>query len=235
MGSGYSLLQQDPRATPKTESVRVIVVQDHHLLASAIARILEGEPDLTVCGIARTGPDAASQAAQEKADVALIDYRLPGVGGPAAAGMIMAAVPSVAIVFHSAEESESDLLDAIDAGAMAYLTKSAGADQIVEAVRRAARGELLIPVALFAKAIARQKRIDSEVAEHSKFVARFTPRELEMLNLMAEGLDTDAMARRLGIAIHTVEWHVRHVIEKLQVHSKLQAVLEAARRGLIEL
>ena len=217
------------------ERVRVIIVQDHPLLASAIARILMTESDLVVCGIARSGSEAASLAAREKPDVALLDFRLPDVSGPAAAGMILSATPRAAIVFHSAEESESDLLDAIDSGAIAYLTKSAAADQIVDAVRHAARGEVLIPVALFAKAIARQHRVNVQAAEHQKLRAQFTPRELEILHLLAEGLDTGSMARHLGIAQHTIEWHVRHVIEKLQVHSKLQAVIEAARKGLIEL
>jgi DNA-binding NarL/FixJ family response regulator len=227
--------QEASSATSKDQRVRVVIVQDHPLLASAIARILDTEPDLTVCGIARSGSDAASLAAREKAHVALLDFRLPDVSGPAAAGMILTAIPSAAIVFHSADESESDLLDAIDAGATAYLTKSAAADQIVEAVRRAAQGEVLIPVALFAKAIERQQRVSTEAAEHQKLVAQFTPRELEILHLLADALDTGSMARQLGIAPHTVEWHVRHVIEKLQVHSKLQAVIEAARKGLIQL
>jgi DNA-binding NarL/FixJ family response regulator len=228
-------VQETPRGTSENQPVRVIVVQDHPLLASAIARILESEPDLTVCGIAGNGGDAAPLAAHVKADVALLDFRLPDMSGPTAAGMILAAIPSAAIVFHGADESESDLLDAIDAGATAFLTKSAIADQIVEAVRGAARGELLIPVALFAKAIARQKRISIEAAERLKLVAQFTPRELEILNLLADGVDTETMAQRLGIATHTVEWHVRHVIEKLQVHSKLQAVVVALQRGLVEL
>jgi DNA-binding NarL/FixJ family response regulator len=228
-------VQETPKGTSQNQPVRVIVVQDHPLLASAIARILESEPDLTVCGIARNGGEAAPLAAQVKADVALLDFRLPDMSGPAAAGLILAAIPNAAIVFHSAGESESDLLDAIDAGATAFLTKSAVADQIVEAVRSAARGEPLIPVALFAKAIARQKRVSSEAAERLKLVAQFTPRELEILHLLARGVDTEAMAKRLGIATHTVEWHVRHVIEKLHVHSKLQAVVVAAQRGLIEL
>jgi len=228
-------VQEPPQATSEDQLVRVIVVQDHPLLASAIARILESEPDLTVCGIAGSGGDAAPLAARVKADVALLDFRLPDMSGPAAAGMILAAHPSAAIVFHGAGESESDLLDAIDAGATAFLTKSTVADQIVEAVRRAARGEPLIPVALFAQAIARQKRVSTEAAERLKLVAQFTPRELEILHLLADGVDTEAMAQRLGIATHTVEWHVKHVIEKLQVHSKLQAVVVAARKGLIEL
>jgi DNA-binding NarL/FixJ family response regulator len=217
------------------QRVRVIVVQDHPLLASAIAMILDSDPEMTVCGIARSGTEAASLAARERADVALLDFRLPDVSGPAAAGMILTAMPSAAIVFHSADESESDLLDAIDAGATAYLTKAAAADQIVEAVRRAAQGEVLIPVALFAKAIARQQRMSTEAADHRKLLAQFTPRELEILRMLAEALDTRAMAKRLNIAPHTVEWHVRHVIEKLGVHSKLQAVIEAARRGLVKL
>jgi DNA-binding NarL/FixJ family response regulator len=205
------------------------------MLSSAIAAILESEPDLTVCGIARNGGDAAPLAAQVKADVALLDFRLPDMSGPAAAARIQAAIPSAAIVFHSAGESESDLLDAIDAGATAFLTKTAVADQIVEAVRGAARGELLIPVELFVKAIARQKRVSGKAAERLKLLAQFTPRELEILHLLADGIGTGTMAQRLGIATHTVEWHVGHVIEKLQVHSKLQAVVAAAQKGLIEL
>jgi DNA-binding NarL/FixJ family response regulator len=217
------------------EPKRVLIVQDHQMLASAIAEIIEGESDLTVCGIARTGSDAASVVGREKVDVALMDFQLPDVTGPAAAIMIHTIAPETVIVFQSADESETDLLDAIDAGASAYLTKSAPPDRIVEAVRRAARGEVLIPVELFAKAIARQRRVVAEADELEAQLAAFTPRELDVLHLLARGLDTGTIATRLGIAPHTVEWHVRHLIEKLHVHSKLQAVVEAARRGLIEL
>jgi DNA-binding NarL/FixJ family response regulator len=213
--------------------VRVIIAQGHPLLAAAIARTLESEADITVCGIARSGGEAASLAARAKVDVALLDFRLPDVSGPAAAGMILGAAPCAAIVFHSADESESDLLDAIDAGAIAYLTRSAAAAQIVDAVRSAARGEVHIPFALLASAVARQRRTGGATAERQKLLARFTARELDVLRLMAEALDTTAMSRRLGIAPHTVDWHVKHVIEKLEVNSKLQAVVEAARKGLI--
>jgi len=215
--------------------VRVIIVQDHQLLALAIAKVFESEPDISVRGIARSGGDAAALASRENADVALLDFQLPDVTGPAAAGMILSARPGTAIVFHSADDSESDLLDAIDAGATAYLTRSAGADQIVEAVRRASRGELLIPADLFAKAIARQQHAASQAAERQRLLRQFTPRELEILQLLAQALDVDTMSERLRIAPHTVEWHIRHLIEKLQVHSKLQVVIEAARKGLIDL
>jgi DNA-binding NarL/FixJ family response regulator len=221
----------DPVMTP----IQVLIVQDHPLLASAIARILDSQSDLAVSAIARRGDEAAKLAAEDEPSVVLMDFLLPDSTGPVAAAKIRAASPRSAIVFHSADESESALLDAIDAGATAYLTKSATADQIIEAVRKAAVGEVLIPVALFAKAIARQRKVVTDRQAREKLVAEFTPRELDVLRLLAEGLDTANLATRLGIAPHTVEWHVSHVIEKLGVHSKLQAVIAAARSGLIEI
>jgi DNA-binding NarL/FixJ family response regulator len=216
-------------------ALRVLIVQDHPLLASALATIMGDETGIEVCGIARTGAEAAQMAARELASVVLMDFRLPDMTGPAAAGLILASRPGAAIVFHSAEDSETALLDAIDVGATAYLVKAATADQILEAVRRAATGEVLIPSTLFAKAIARQQKLARTNHDREKLAAEFTPRELDVLRLLAVGLDTADMSDRLGIASHTVEWHVRHIIEKLGAHSKLQAVIAAARRGLIEL
>jgi DNA-binding NarL/FixJ family response regulator len=218
-----------------TTPVRVLIVQDHPLLASAIAKVLGSEPELSVCGIASRGHEAANLAAEHRPSVVLMDFRLPDVSGPAAAAMIRSAVPTASIVVHSADNSERSLLDAIDAGATAYLTKSATADEIVDAVRRAAVGEVLIPVALFAKAIARQRKLVTDGEAREKLLAEFTPRELDVLGLLAEGHVTGTLARLLGIAPHTVEWHVRNLIEKLGVHSKLQAVIAAARLGLIDL
>src|ERR1700680_165741 len=224
-----------PSGEPGARRVNVLIVQDHPLLASAIAHVLETQSDLAVSGVSASGADALESAAHNRPDVVLMDFRLPDVTGPMAARMIKKEHAEAAIVFHSADESESALLDAIDAGATAYLTKDATADQIVEAVRRASKGEVLIPVELFARAIARQRAVVTKKREREQLLAEFTPRELDILHLLAEGLDTTSMSRRLGIAPHTVEWHVRHVIEKLQVHSKLQAVIAAARKGLIEL
>ena len=220
---------------PAPHRVRVLIVQDHPLLASAIAKVFESSGGFIVSGVAGTGAEAVTAAAESPPDVVLMDFRLPDVSGPAAAASIQAACPTAAIVFHSADESESSLLDAVDAGAIAYLTKDATADQLVEAAHRASRGEVLIPVALFARALARQRTEVVQKRERERIIAQFTPRELDILHLLAKGMDTQDMSVRLGIAPHTVEWHVRHVIEKLQVHSKLQAVIAAVRNGLIEL
>jgi DNA-binding NarL/FixJ family response regulator len=228
---------QSPKAAAGPDQaarrVRVLVVQDHPLLASAIAKVIAAETDLTVTGVSSNGHDAIKVAAEAMPDVVLMDFRLPDLSGPSAANKIQGVHPAAVIVFHSADESETSLLDAVDAGATGYLTKDATGTQIVEAVRRAARGEVLIPVSLFAKAIARQRQAGIDKREREKLMAEFTPRELDVLHLLAEGLDTADMSTRLGIQPHTVEWHVQHVIEKLQVHSKLQAVIAAARKGLI--
>jgi two-component system nitrate/nitrite response regulator NarL len=204
------------------------------MLATAIVEILEGEPGLSVYAVARTGADAVLLATRERFRVALMDYRLPDMNGAEAARLIRTASPDTAIVFHSADDSEPAVLDAICAGASAYLSRSATGEEILEAVRRAAQEEALIPVALFAKAVARQHRLAAEERHHEKRLAEFTSRELDVLRLLGEGHDTATIARHLEIAPHTVEWHVRHVIEKLQVHSKLQAMLAAARLGIID-
>ena len=227
--------QPPSHGEPAARRVRVLIVQDHPLLASAIVRVLEGQPDIAVTGVSATGAEAVLAATKDPPDVVLMEMRLPDVTGPAAVRMIQNKVADAAIVFHSADESETALLDAIDAGATAYLTKNATADQIVEAVRRASKGEVLIPVELFARAVRRQQAVVTRKQERERLLAEFTPRELDILHLLAQGLDTVAMSERLAIAPHTVEWHVRHVIEKLQVHSKLQAVIAAAHKGLIKL
>jgi two-component system, NarL family, nitrate/nitrite response regulator NarL len=215
--------------------IRVLVVQDHRLLAAAIVEILEREPDLSVYAVASSGAEAVRLATQEAVGVVLMSYRLPDMTGAAAAAKIRTARPETPIVFHTADDSETALLDAIDAGASAYLTVQATSGEIVEAIRRAEQGEVLIPVALFARAIARQRRHVIEQGEREKLLAEFTPRELEVLRVLARGLDTPTIADHLGIAPHTVEWHLRHVIEKLRVHSKLQALVAAVRLGLIKL
>ena len=222
------------RSNEGTGKLRVLVVESHPLLASELAALVEGEQDLTVCGLARTGAQAVSDAVSQKAEVVVMGFELADMSGPAAAGLIHDQLPGVAIVFQGAEESETALFDAIDAGATAYLTKSATTNQLLEAIRRASLGEVLIPVSLFARAIARQRANLADAKERERRTAIFTPRELEVLTLMAEGLDTITISHHLGIAGHTVEWHVRHLIEKLEVHSRLQAVIAGARLGLIQ-
>ena len=213
----------------------MIIVQDHALLAAAIGELLDDHTDIAVCGIARTGGEAALLAAGEQVSVVVIDSHLPDMTGPDAVAVIRETAPQAAFVFHSMDSSEAALLDAIDAGASAFLTKSATGDHLVEAVRRAALGEIQIPASLFAKALDRRRNAMSARREREKLRAEFTPREFQVLRLLAAGHGTPAMSQVLGIGHNTVVWHVRNLISKMQVHSQLQAVIVAARQGLVEL
>ena len=226
--------ETDSTAEATGSPVQVLIVQDHALLAAELSRVLAKEADFVVVGVSSTGADALKATREHQPDVVLMDYRLPDMSGPSAATLILAEQPA-AIVFHSADDSEDALLDAVDAGALAYLTKQATPEQIVDAVRRAAHGDLLIPADLFVRAIARKRNVASAKREREAVRLEFTPREIEVLQLLATGLSTNHMAARIGIAPHTIEWHVRNVIEKLAVHSKLQALIAAAHYGLIEL
>ena len=226
--------ETDSTAEATGSPVQVLIVQDHALLAAELSRVLAKEADFVVVGVSSTGADALKATREHQPDVVLMDYRLPDMSGPSAATVILAEQPA-AIVFHSADDSEDALLDAVDAGALAYLTKQATPEQIVDAVRRAAHGDLLIPADLFVRAIARKRNVASAKREREAVRLEFTPREIEVLQLLATGLSTNHMAARIGIAPHTIEWHVRNVIEKLAVHSKLQALIAAAHYGLIEL
>ena len=210
--------------------IRVLVVQGHFLLALTIVEILEADPGLIVFA-ARTGVEAVMLAEREKVAVMLTDSRLPDMTGAAVARIVKAAGPDTAIVFHSADYSESAMLDAIDAGATAYLTKDTTAERMVEVVRRVSRGEVLIPVELFSRAITRQRNVVTRAGERDRILADFTPRELEIMHLLAEGLDTMSMSKRLAIAPHTIEWHARHVLEKLQVNTQMQAFVSDAHTG----
>jgi DNA-binding NarL/FixJ family response regulator len=215
--------------------IRILVVEDHPLVGAALVELLDSTQGMSVIAVARTGAEALALSKLEVMTVLLTNYRLPDMSGAEVASAIREALPETAIVFHTADETETAMLDAIDAGAGAFLTRSATPDQYLEAVRRAAQGEVLIPVELFARAISRQARLAAEQGQRDSLLAEFTPRELDVLRALARGLDTDVIADQLGIALHTVEWHLRHVIEKLGVHSKLQAVVAAARRGIIDL
>ena len=116
---------------PAARRVHVLIVQDHPLLASALARVLEGQPDLAVSGVSATGADAVKSAALKRPDVVLMDFRLPDVTGPEAARMIQSEHAAAAIVFHSADESEAALLDAVDAAASALRALNVEVDFLI--------------------------------------------------------------------------------------------------------
>jgi len=162
-----------------------------------------------------------------------MDFRLPDGTGAQAGETIRSRRPHPSLVFVSGDDSEDALLLAVQAGASVFLPKSRASSEIVTAVRKAARGEMLIPANQLADLLVRVRERSQEQAERLRLRAEFTPREREVLLLMAEGLDNKTIGRELGLRLTTIRSYVQDILEKLDAHSKLEAVPTAARHNLL--
>ena len=207
---------------------RVLIVEDHQVVAEGLAALLNEHPELRVVALSGTVGEVEHLADVEPVDVVLADYWLPDGTGAEAAAALRAHQPDVAIVFLSADDSDEVVLAALEAGAAGYLVKSAGGSDVADAVRRAVDGEILVPARQLATLLARRREQARREAEHGRRLDSLTPREREILGLMAEGLDNRDIARELGISYTTVRSHVRHLLSKMGARSKLEAVVKAA-------
>lgn len=205
---------------------KVLIVEDHPVMAEGLVALLDDEPGLSVLGWVATVTEAAERAARDPLDVALIDYRLPDGTGADAAAAIREHRPGAAVVFLSADDSEQAVLDAVEAGASGYLVKTASGPEIVNAVLRAADGEMLIPAARLASLLTRRRELAQQDAERTRRLESLTPREREILHLMTEGLDNREISQRLFISYPTVRSHVRNILSKMGARSRLEAVVK---------
>jgi DNA-binding NarL/FixJ family response regulator len=214
---------------------RVLIVEDHQVVAEGLAVLLGEHADLDVVGWATTVADAGRLAGTEPVDVVVVDYWLPDGTGVEAVAAMRAYRPDAAVVFLSADDSDEVILAALESGAAGYLVKSAGGADVAAAVRRAAEGEILMPARQLATLLTRRREQAQRQAERSRRWDSLTPRERQILGLMAEGMDNREIAVRLGVSYATVRSHVRHLLGKLGARSKLEAVVRAADWGLPEL
>jgi DNA-binding NarL/FixJ family response regulator len=206
---------------------RVLLVDDHQLFASSLKVVLDNEPDLAVVGIAGTLEGARAAIASTAPDVVLLDVRLPDGDGVDAIERLRAIRPSVQVVMLTATTSEAVLVQAVEHGASGFISKTGTLDEVLAAVRAAASGEAVISPALLARLLPRLSRQPRHVG------ADLTPRETEMLGLLAEGLSNAAIAERLTVSVFTVRNHVTNLSAKLGAHSKLEALAIAVREGLL--
>lgn len=214
---------------------RVLIVESQQLLAEALSQIIRDEPGFGLCGAVATGGEAASAASRDRPDVILLANQLPDMSGIGAAELLRSVSPRSAVVFWGLNGADEAVLDAAEAGASAYLSAGASVDEIVATLRRAADGETLIPVRFMARALARRRTAEADRRAREKLVSRFTRRELDVLQLLAEGADSVTMAERLGIGYHTLQWHIGHLLQKLNVHSRLEAVVVASELRLVKI
>ncbi len=212
--------------------IRVLLVDDHQLLTDALSRVLEREPDIQVVGVAPTVSDVR-EAPRTGVDVVLMDYRLPDGTGSEATRIVKARWPSAKVVMLTAIADDETVLESIQAGADGYMTKDRAVAEVVDAVRAAHAGEILLPRSVIVD-IARRVVAARDRQQDRVLVEPLTPRELEVLRALTEGLASPEIGERLGITPNTLRTHVQNIMGKLHVHSKLEAVAFALRHRLVE-
>jgi DNA-binding NarL/FixJ family response regulator len=218
------------------EPIRVLVVDDHALFRRGLEMVLAQEEDIDVVGEAGDGAEAVDLATELLPDVVLMDVRMPRRGGIEACSAIKATVPSANIVMLTISDEEADLYEAIKAGASGYLLKEISIDEVATAIRAVAGGQSLISPSMASKLLTEFATIVRRSDERQQVPApRLTDRELEVLKLVAKGLNNRDVAKQLFISENTVKNHVRNILEKLQLHSRMEAVVYAVREKLLEI
>ncbi len=217
----------------KTDKIRVLLADDHAIVREGVKRILTAEPDLDVVGEAEDGLQAVEQAKKLKPDVAVLDITMPGLNGIEATKQIKAALPNTHTIALTMHADDSYVFQLLKAGASGYVLKQAAANDLVQAIRAARRGEAFLYPSV-AKAVVADylKRLES--GEGRETYDGLTDREKEILTLVAEGATNQEIAQRLYISVKTVQTHRAHIMEKLNLHDRTMLVRYAIRKGLIE-
>lgn len=205
--------------------IRVMIVDDHEMVAESFRRIIESEPEISGVLVVGTVSEARSHIVEFQPHVVLMDYRLPDGDGVTAGQALKQLCPGIALVLLTGATATQTLVAALDAGFAGYLQKTSPVDRLAPAILQAARGELVLSPTDLARLLPKRR---------DETVAALTPREQEILNLLADGLSNKALAERLVVSVNTVRKHVQVILTKLEAHSKLEAVIIARRRGLIE-
>jgi DNA-binding NarL/FixJ family response regulator len=214
------------RAHGSSRHIRVAIVENHQLVADSLALLLDAQANVEVVGKARTVAEVASMSKVLAPDVAVLDFHLDDGTGRDAALLLRGLFPNVRFVFLSRDGSDRAMLAAIEVGASAYLLKSGPASEVIDAVRKVAEGQSLISPATIA-------RLVSSGSEREQMRHSLSHREIEVLQLMADGVPTREISRRLGISYSTVRSHVRSISSKLGTRSMVSTVVTARELELI--
>ncbi|WP_411105963.1 response regulator [Streptomyces sp. cmx-4-9] len=226
--------RHEAHRTDTPDGIRVMVVDDHPMWRDAVARDLAAA-GFDVVATAGDGPEAVRRAPAAAPDVLVLDLNLPGMPGVQVCRELVGARPALRVLVLSASGEHADVLEAVKSGATGYLLKSAGAQELIEAVRRTAAGDPVFTPGLAGLVLGEYRRLatgPAPAASDEPKAPQLTDRETEVLRLVAKGLSYKQIAERLVISHRTVQNHVQNTLGKLQLHNRVELVRYAIERGL---
>jgi DNA-binding NarL/FixJ family response regulator len=209
---------------------RLLIADDHELARSGLRNVLTTESDLEVVGEAGSGREAVALCHKLRPDLVLMDVRMPDMDGLTATQAIKQQLPRTSVLMVTMHEKPSYLLEALKAGAAGYILKDASEDELLAAVRQILAGESLLNPELATKAL---RELAGEATGGAAVPEQLTPREREVVQLLALGRTNAQIAEELTVSVNTVKVHVEHVIQKLGVSDRTQAAVRAVELGLV--
>lgn len=216
-------------------SIRVLLADDQALFREGLHTLLSLHGDIQVVGQASNGQEAVDQALRLRPDVVLMDMQMPLLNGIGATRRLKQSLPECRVIVLTTFNDNETIFDALRAGAVGYLLKDVGSAQLADSIRRTARGESILDPSVAAKVVAEFSRVSSLVGRTSSEVLPepLSEREIELLRLIASGLSNKEIGETLFITEGTVKNHITHILGKLGVRDRTQAVLKAKELGLI--
>ena len=212
---------------------RILIVDDHEVVRLGLKSLLEQRPDLEVVADVGTAEEAVAMALEHHPDIVLLDIRLPGKSGIEACEQITSQLPDTKVIILTSYAEDENLFAAIRAGAVGYVLKQAGSEDLIRAIEAAARGEASLDPALTQRVFDQVR--DSMRAQEASAFAELTEQELNILALVAEGMTNRAIAEKLFLAEGTVRNHVSNILGKLQVSNRAEAAAFAVKHNLKDL
>jgi DNA-binding NarL/FixJ family response regulator len=219
---------------PDLGLIRVLVLDDHMMFAESLSRLLRDETDIDVVATAATLREAVDAAAREQPDVVIVDFLLPDCDIGRAAAELRAVAPDVKLLVVTAYNDRAALVAALDAGCDGFVTKDRAARDVVHAMRAIRAGRREVSIEVLAQAWSTPPGTLLPPGAAPVPIERLTPRENEVLALLAGGRSSSDIAERLGVSVNTVRNHVQRVFTKLGAHSRIEAVAIAVERGLLD-
>ncbi len=218
------------------DAIRVLIADDSPLFRRGISVVLSTEDAIDVVAEAENGEDAVEKAAEYAPDVVLMDVRMPRVNGIEAARAIRGESPATKIIMLTVSDEDDDLYEAIKAGANSYLLKEVSVEEVPEAIRAVVQGQSLISPSMASKLLNEYTSLARRAEEKQQYpTPALTSRELEVLKLVAKGQSNREIGDELYISENTVKNHVRNILEKLHLHSRMEAVIYAVRERLLNI